>query len=148
MDMSTQCIYHPKVQCTRSWKKMSISSSFPKQQGLYFANFQNCGLRIRHLIQQVSGYLLLSSPLGHWWVLAWSQLLEATKNKNGGLGSHKCQKNRVWASLTHEVNHLPETTLSRLAEVIILANAQKPTERVKKNENTNKQTGISNTGIR
>ena len=57
---------------------------------------------------------LWSSPLGHWWVLAHPQLLEATKNKDSGLGNHKgliCNQKPSWAKQIDEVHLLCETSL-------------------------------------
>ena len=45
---------------------------------------------------------------------------------------------RAWARLNDKVHLLHETTLSRLGEVDVLSNAQKPPKRVKENEETKK----------
>lgn len=71
-------------------------------------------------------------------MLANPQLLRDTKNKERCLGHHKGFKRQPRASteLKDKVHPLQKATLSRLGEVAVLSNAQKPTERIKENEET------------
>lgn len=78
---------------------------------------------------------LWSSPLGHWQVLAHPQLLGTTMFKNGSLDNHKYFETQLGAlaGLIDEVL-LHRWILSRLREVVVLSNMQKPTQKVKEKE--------------
>lgn len=77
---------------------------------------------------------LQSSLLGHWWVSAHPQLLGATKNREVILDNRQGLTDNQGAKLIDKVHLLHETSPPRLGEVALLANAQKPTQRVQENK--------------
>lgn len=86
-------------------------------------------LKVQLPISLLLGTDKSASTLEHWQVLADPQLVADTKNKEGGLDSHKgLRKNQEHSRLNDKIHLLNKTTLSRLEKVAVLHNAQKSTE--------------------
>lgn len=73
---------------------------------------------------------------GAWHTL---KLLEATKNKEGGLDNHKGLRDNQehgLGQLMRFISYMRPVCVKTGREVAVLANVQKPTQRIKKNEET------------
>ena len=67
--------------------------------------------------------------------MAHPQLLEAINNKDSGLDDQRFERQPgAWAWLMDQVHLLRAISLSRLGEMTVLSNAQKPTHGIKENE--------------
>jgi len=84
--------------------------------------------------------------LGHQQILTYPNLLGTTKSKDSGLCKHRgLRKIKAQVKLIDKDYFLHEASLSRLGDMAVLSNVQKPVQRVKENKEqrnmfqTNKQ---------